>query len=116
VLKLLADENLRSSIIRGLRRRRPDADLLRIQDVGLSGADDPTVLALAAEPGRALLTHDVNTVPGHAWRRVDDGLSMPGVLAVPERFPVGRVIESLVLLIESGEAADWDRQVVFLPL
>jgi hypothetical protein len=49
VIRLLADENLNNNIVRGVRLRQPDIDLVRVQDVGLSGADDPTVLAWAAE-------------------------------------------------------------------
>jgi predicted nuclease of predicted toxin-antitoxin system len=49
VIRLLADENLNNNIVRGVRLRQPNIDLVRVQDVGLSGADDPTVLAWAAE-------------------------------------------------------------------
>ena len=45
MLKLLADENLSGYIVRGLLRRRPDLDLSRVQDVGLLGKDDPTILS-----------------------------------------------------------------------
>ncbi len=38
---LAADENLNNDIIRGLLRRNPDIDIVRVQDAGLSGADDP---------------------------------------------------------------------------
>lgn len=48
MLRLLADENFNGSIIRGLLRRKPKLDVVRVQDVGLSGADDCTVLAWAA--------------------------------------------------------------------
>jgi predicted nuclease of predicted toxin-antitoxin system len=57
MLRLAADENLNNSIVRGLLRRQPELDIVRIQDVGLSGADDPTVLEWAAQEGRVLLTH-----------------------------------------------------------
>ena len=60
--RLLADENLNNDIVRGLLRRKPDLDIVRVQDVGLSGADDSTVLAWAAQQGRVLLTHDVTTI------------------------------------------------------
>ena len=40
MLRLAADENLSNDILRGLLRRRPDLDIARVQDVGLSGADD----------------------------------------------------------------------------
>jgi len=48
VLLLAADENSNNDIVRGLLRRKPDLDIVRIQDAGLSGADDPTVLEWAA--------------------------------------------------------------------
>ena len=35
------DENLNNDIIRGLLRKKSDLDIVRIQDAGLSGADDP---------------------------------------------------------------------------
>ncbi len=58
MLRLAADENLNSDIFRGLIRRKPHLDIVRIQDVGLSGAEDAEVLDWAAREGRVLLTHD----------------------------------------------------------
>lgn len=43
-MKFLADENFDNNIIRSLLRRQPDIDVVRVQDVGLSGKDDPTIL------------------------------------------------------------------------
>ncbi len=66
MLQLAADENFNNDIVRGLLRRNPYVDIVRIQDVGLSGADDPTVLEWTAEEGRVLLTHDVTTITQYA--------------------------------------------------
>ncbi|WP_200388716.1 DUF5615 family PIN-like protein [Thiocapsa imhoffii] len=41
---MLADENLDGNIVRGLLRRVQGVDVVRVQDVGLSGADDPAGL------------------------------------------------------------------------
>jgi hypothetical protein len=41
VLRLAADENFNRDIVRGLLRRKPDLDIVRVQDAGLAGADDP---------------------------------------------------------------------------
>ncbi len=62
MLLFATDENYNNNILRGLVRWKPDLDILRIQDVGLSGADDPTVLEWAAKENRILLTHDVSTI------------------------------------------------------
>jgi hypothetical protein len=56
VLRLVSDENFNADILRGLYRRRPDLDVVRVQDVGLSATPDPEVLAWAAGEGRILLT------------------------------------------------------------
>ena len=37
MLRLLADENFHGDIVRGLLLRQPDLDLVRVQDVGLTG-------------------------------------------------------------------------------
>ena len=44
MLRLAADENFNSDIVRGLVRRKPDLDIVRVQDAGLSGAVDTAVL------------------------------------------------------------------------
>lgn len=45
---LAADENFNNDILRGLLRRDPTLDIVRIQDVGLTHAPDPIVLEWAA--------------------------------------------------------------------
>jgi Domain of unknown function (DUF5615) len=62
MLKLATDENFNNDILRALLRRISSVDIVRVQDAGLGGADDETVLAWAAAEGRILLTHDVTTV------------------------------------------------------
>lgn len=116
LLALAADEDFDNNIVRGLLRRRPDLDLVRVQDAGLGGADDPAVLAWAAAEQRLLLTHDVGTMPDHADRRVTAGLSMPGVVAVSHRFPLGQAIDEILLIAEASIPGEWEGRVLFLPL
>ena len=47
VLKWLADENFNNDILRALFRASRDLDIVRAQDVGLTGAADETVLTWA---------------------------------------------------------------------
>lgn len=70
MLTFLADENFNGDIVRGLRRRRPELDILRMQEIGLRGVDDPALLEQAAQMGRVLLTHDVTTITHFAYDRV----------------------------------------------
>ena len=62
MIRFLLDENFNGKIVRGLRARRPDVDMIRVQDTDLLGADDAAVLEWAAREGRVLLTHDLDTM------------------------------------------------------
>jgi predicted nuclease of predicted toxin-antitoxin system len=73
VIRLAADENFNHTITRGLLRRLPHVDLVRVQDVGLSGAEDDLVLEWAAREGRILLTQDAKTITKFAFDRVRSG-------------------------------------------
>jgi len=81
-LRFLVDEDFDNDILRGVLRKVPGLDIVRVQDVGLSGAKDPEVLEWAAQAGRVLLTHDVSTMTTHAGARVNSGSAMPGVFTV----------------------------------
>ncbi len=115
-MKLLADENFDNTIIRGLLRRNSNIDIVRVQDVGLSGENDPTVLAWDAQEGRILLTHDVATITRYAFERVTQGQSMPGVIEVSLVAPIGRVIEDILLFLECSLEGELEGQVQYFPL
>jgi len=116
MLKLLLDQNLNDRIRRGILRRCPTIDLIRVQDAEISGADDPTVLAWAAEEYRVVITHDATTMTAFAYERVRAGLSMPGVFEVPRRVPLRRAIEDIVIIAECSNDGEWEGQVRYLPL
>jgi hypothetical protein len=116
MLRLVADENLNNHIVRGLLLRRPHLDIVRVQDVGLSGADDATVLEWAAAEGRVLLTHDVSTVTKYAYGRVRSGKPMPGVVEASRELPIGRAIEDILLLVDCSLEGEWEGLVLYLPL
>lgn len=116
MLRIAADENFNSDIVRGLLRRRPDLDIVRVQDVGLSGADDTAILEWAANEGRVLVTHDAATITKHAYERVRTGRRMPGVFEVGPSVPVGLAIDDLLLIVELSLEGEWEGQVHYLPL
>jgi len=64
--------------VRGLLRRNPEFDIVRVQDVGLSGADDRAVLEWATNEKRVLLTQDISTITRYAYERVQKDLPLTG--------------------------------------
>jgi len=116
MLPLLSDENFSGDIVRGLLLRRPDLDLVRVQDVGLQGSDDRAVLAWAAQHGRIVLTHDRATLPEAAYDRIRSGDAMPGVFVASDRLRLGQVIEEVLLIDACSQAGEWASRVLYLPL
>jgi hypothetical protein len=116
MLRLLADENFDNDIVRGVVRRTTHVDLIRVQDVGLAGADDPTILEWAAQENRILLTHDVETVTKFAYERIAAGLPMSGVFEIRQTIPIGIAIDELLLIAKYSEQSEWTGQVHYLPL
>lgn len=112
----LADENFNAALLRGLLRRSVHLNIVRLQDVGLAGADDPAVLDYAASVSRVLLTHDGATMPQFAYGRVAAGLKMPGVIVVRWTLALHQAIEEIRLMAEVGTDSDYADRVHFLPL
>ncbi len=116
MLRLLADENLDGNIVRGLLRRLPAADIVRVQRVLRPGLPDPEILAWAAIEHRVVVTHDVATMTRFAFERVEAGLPMPGVIEIVHPFAIGQAVEELVFVVEYHDEADMEGQVLYLPL
>jgi len=70
-IRWAVDEDFDNDILRGLLRRLPGLDIVRVQDAGLSGAKDPQILDWAAGEKRVLLTHDVSTMTKFAIQRIE---------------------------------------------
>ena len=115
-MKFLADENFDNRIIRGLFHQRPDLDIIRVQDLEIAGADDPTVLNWADRAGRILLTHDARTIPQYAYERLAAGQTIAGVIVASDRLAISTVITDILLIVECSSAEEWISQLQRLPL
>jgi hypothetical protein len=89
MLQLASDADVHGGIFRGLRRRQPEIDLVRVHDCLPEGTPDPEVLAWAAVENRVLITNDRNTMVGFAYRRVAAGEPVPGLIATTNEQSVG---------------------------
>src|SRR5205807_4227876 len=116
MLRLASDADVHGDILRGLRRRRPDIDLVRAQDALPEGTPDPEVLAWAAAENRILLTNDRNTMVGFAYQRVAAGEPMAGLIATTNEQSIGSAIDDILLVAEYMPEDEIKEQVVvFLP-
>ena len=114
--KLLADHDLNESIILGVLRREPTAEFLRARDRGLAAAPDDVLLERAAADGLVIISHDVNTIPAAARRRLDEDKLMAGLIMVHQMDPAIAAIDDIVLIWAATEPEEWVSQICFLPL
>ena len=116
MLRLASDADVHGDIIRGLRRRSSDIDLVRAQEALPEGTPDTEVLAWAARQNRVLITNDRNTMVGLAYQRVAQGESVPGVIATINDQSIGDAIEDILFIAECMLEEEIEGQVVvFLP-
>ena len=110
-LKLLTDEHIHPAVAKGLRRRFPDLDVISIYDTGWRGLQDPPLLEILDTEKRALLTRDVNSIPGHANARLAAGQTHGGILYVDSRRhrqkDVRGLIRRLTEIVQRHGNEDW---------
>lgn len=116
MLRLASDADVRNGILRGLRRRAPEIDLLRVQDALPEGSADPVILAWAAAENRVLITNDRETMIGFASERLAAGEPLPGVILTTNEQSIGAAIEHIRMIAECMSEDEIRDQVLFLPL
>lgn len=114
--RFATDECFNNRILDGIRKALPNLDIVRVQDVGLMSATDPTILDWLAIENRILLTHDIKTFRDFAFDRVQKGLFMPGIIEVKDKIPIRRVIDDIVLIVNCSNTEEFVNRVEFLPL
>lgn len=116
MIRFLADENFDNAIMRGLQRRVPEVEILRVQDTELVSLPDPALLEWAAQRDYIILTHDVNTMRGYYYERINAGPPVPGPFLIHGRKQIGEIINSLELIVLASDTSEWRGKIRYLPL
>lgn len=114
-VRFQADADLNLAIVKATLRREPGIDFQTAHVAELSGLHDRDVLALAAQAGRLLITHDRKTMPRHFADFIMQKTNS-GLLVVPQKLPIRVVVDDLLLIWETSEAEEWINQIQSLPL
>lgn len=116
ILKFAVDEDFDHRVLRAIRRRLPNLDIVSVQDAGRRCALDPEVLEWAASEGRILLSNDRATLRDFAYTRAQAGSPMPGVFLVRPHVSFMDIIDAVELLAECGGENEFEGQVRYLPM
>ena len=114
IRRFLADADLNGAIVSSVVRRGGRLDFKRAEEVPLEGLRDDAVLAIAAEDGRVLVSHDVSTMPGH-FREYIRHRSSPGLILIPQELSIGKAIENILLISEACDEDDLANGVCLVP-
>lgn len=116
MLKLLIDHDFNHHILRGLLRRIPNLDAVTAYQARLDHSADPELISHAAEAGRVIVSHDVNTMPGHAALLMREGRTVSGIIIAPQALPILGVIDDLEIIVTCSGQDEWENVVRYLPL
>lgn len=114
-VRFQADADLNVTILHAMVRCEPALDFQTAHTAGLEGRADIEVLAIAAQQGRILVTHDQKTMARNFAQFIDQQVSS-GVLVVPQHLPVSLVVDELLLIWGASEAEEWMNRISYLPL
>lgn len=110
-----ADADLNQAIVMGVLRQEPTIDFQTALAAGLEGVKDSEVLAIAAQQGRILLSHDRKTMPSEFAEFITTNHSA-GVIIVSQKLPVEIAIEELLMIWAISSAEEWVDRIAKLPL
>ncbi len=96
-IRFIADADLNQKIIDGLKHREPSISFLKASEGGTLYHPDPAVIRIAAESGRVLVSHDLETMPRHFWKFMKSNDS-PGLILIPQKLRIGRAVEALLMI------------------
>lgn len=116
MMRFAADENFNGRLLRALKTRVPDVDIVRVQDTEMYQVSDPNLLVWLAQESRVLLTHDVKTMPKYFYERINNGLSNPGIIEIRESMPMGYLLDELEVLLGAGKSEDFRDLIIYVPL
>jgi hypothetical protein len=108
------DQHVPRAITMGLRRR--GVDVLTAHEDGSHELSDPDLLDRASQLNRVLFTRDSDLLAETAQRQ-QEGTHFAGVIYAHQlRVSIGKCVEDLEIIAQTGESQDLANTFIFLPL
>jgi hypothetical protein len=98
-----------------LREKYPELVVERVVDALSMGTSDEAILEWAALYDYLVVSKDTATLKDAAYKRVEEGLAMPGAIILRHRASLGQIMENLELAILCGNPSDFANYVMIMP-
>ena len=117
-LCFLVDENTSHTVGDQLLRRQPDIELLTVGDerAPTLGTPDPQILIWLEENGYCLITRNRRSMPRHLRDHLATGRHIPGIFTLRPGASFGAMIEDLLMIWGASSPAEYQDQIVHVPL
>jgi hypothetical protein len=117
IMRFLLDKCVPSFLAQHLAGQEPMLDVIFVGGGAAppKGTLDPDLLMFAESSGRAIITKDRNTMPGHAANHVASGRHTWGVFLLRPDFAVPDYANSIILLWAASEAEEWIDSIEWIP-
>ena len=114
----LLDENVPLVIQTQLEQRGFSETIYAIGDgtAPPKGTPDPEILVWVEDNGCLLITNNRASIPVHLQDHLAQNYHISGIIQLPKRMNVGRIVEDLVLIGEVSYPDEFQDQIVYLPL
>jgi hypothetical protein len=116
-LRFLVDQDTPPALAAALRKAAPGIDVIQVGDPGAPplGTKDPDLLIAAEVLGRALISRDKRTMPGHLTDHYAAGRHTAGVMLLRNNFTLARHVQEIVNHWATTTADDWVDRTVYIP-
>lgn len=117
LMRFLLDEDTWPVLAQDLQKKQPLLDIVYVAGPGgpPKSTPDPDLLVIAEAQGRAIITRDKGTMPGHAADHVAAGRHTWGVFLRRPGFSLQDYANAILMLWSASEAEEWQDQVEWIP-
>lgn len=113
-IRFQADNDLDQRIVVATQRLNPAVDFQSALELRLHAVPDDSVLSLAAEQGRIVVSHDRRTMPVFFAHFIGNRTS-PGLIIVSRKLSVATAADWLYLLWSASEAEEYVNTIYTIP-
>lgn len=117
-LQYLMDENVNPVYISQLRRRYANLVVWAIGEPNTppQGTLDPEILIWCEANNFILITNKRTSMPVHLAEHLKQNRHIPGIFILNAAVSIGETIEELILIAECALEAEYQDQIVHLPI
>jgi hypothetical protein len=117
-VRFLLDEDTPHAIRSQLLRLAPRIQIRAVGDdlAPKIGSPDVDILRWIEKEGFLLVSRNRRTMPRHLREHIERGGHVPGILLIRPAFPLGEVIEDLLLIWEAADPEGLRDRLEYLPL